>query len=551
HNRVHHALYRILELIPTSALKLAKVLGEGFPYKRENTRVQTTYLRNVLRALEYAPMLRESVMQIIIDRILQIDVEIQVELDELEEEEEEEEDDNANEEDDDDDDGTDASEDSASDSDGYETEEDPEQPTEEPAEATLAEIRGLTDKLDSMLQLVFEHLSSRRTRHPPAAVDDFYLLLDVFDRSVLSTFKSRYTQFLLFHQAAVGSELTDVFLGHLTGKLCDPAQPTVTRLAAASYVASYVARAAYLSKQTVRNMMAVLVGWAHLYVDQNEANCSWPDPERYSVFYAAVQAILYIFCFRWRDLRMDMDEGLESSSAAAIDPTGAASSVDGSVTAIIDQQEWCTGLAGLQRIITSRFNPLKASCSERKGRVCSSSVVRQFARLTNRLNFLYVYTIIERNKRLYLPQRSQNSAGGSSGTATLTTGATGTGGSDSVASVTQSLDSFFPFDPYRLPRSGPYVTPFYKEWEADEDEDEDGGYEDDDEEDDDEDVDEDALTSAQQAVGLPGAATAVDAAIGDEDENEEALNEGMLAMSISPQNNMLDAQRQALLFAND
>jgi RNA polymerase I-specific transcription initiation factor RRN3 len=247
-------------------------------------------------------------------------------------------------------------------------EEDPEAFGEEPAGLTIAEIRKLTDKLDSMMQLVFQHLAARRERDPQAAVADFYLLLETFDHSILRTFKSRYTQFLLFYQASVSPDLTDIFLGHLIEKLCDTTQPTVIRLAAASYVSSFVARAAYISKESVRSAMAVLVGWAHLYVDQNEVNCAWPDSERYSVFYAIVQAILYIFCFRWRDLRLDMDDEHDANlsnrlhlTVPTVD-TEAPSSVEGGAK-VNTQEEWCLGLAGLQRIITSRFNPLKVSVS--------------------------------------------------------------------------------------------------------------------------------------------------------------------------------------------
>jgi RNA polymerase I-specific transcription initiation factor RRN3 len=79
YNHVHQTLYRILELIPTSALKLAKVLSESFPYQRESARVQTTYLKNMLRVLNYAPILRDAVMRAIVERILQVDVGISLE----------------------------------------------------------------------------------------------------------------------------------------------------------------------------------------------------------------------------------------------------------------------------------------------------------------------------------------------------------------------------------------------------------------------------------------------------------------------------------------
>ncbi|KAG7220118.1 hypothetical protein INR49_000994 [Caranx melampygus] len=60
---------------------------------------------------------------------------------------------------------------------------------------------------------------------------------------------------------------------------------------------------------------------------------------------------------------------------------------------------------------------------------------------------VFCYTIIERNNRHVLPV-VRSSAGG-----------------DCVTTNTNPLDSFFPFDPYLLKRSGQLIEPLYQVWE--------------------------------------------------------------------------------------
>lgn len=74
HNRVHQALKYILDLIPTGPTSLFPLLVAEFPHKRESIRAHITFVKNILAILDYAPILREQVLAIIIDRIIKIDV---------------------------------------------------------------------------------------------------------------------------------------------------------------------------------------------------------------------------------------------------------------------------------------------------------------------------------------------------------------------------------------------------------------------------------------------------------------------------------------------
>lgn len=76
HERVHLALKYILGLIPTGATSLFPLLAKEFPHKRESIYAHTVYVKNILRVLEYAPVLRTQILGLVIDRIIQVDVSI-------------------------------------------------------------------------------------------------------------------------------------------------------------------------------------------------------------------------------------------------------------------------------------------------------------------------------------------------------------------------------------------------------------------------------------------------------------------------------------------
>eukprot|EP00112_Aurelia_sp_Birch-Aquarium-sp1_P000797 Seg1077.16 transcript_id=Seg1077.16/GoldUCD/mRNA.D3Y31 product="RNA polymerase I-specific transcription initiation factor RRN3" protein_id=Seg1077.16/GoldUCD/D3Y31 len=73
---------------------------------------------------------------------------------------------------------------------------------------------------------------------------------------------------------------------------------------------------------------------------------------------------------------------------------------------------------------------------------CAPSIVDMFARVTRMHEVVFCYTIIEHNKRSFLPTMFTNS----------------------VRDNKNMLDSFFPFDPYLLKKSSTYIKPIYQEW---------------------------------------------------------------------------------------
>ncbi|KAF8580614.1 RNA polymerase I-specific transcription initiation factor RRN3 [Ramaria rubella] len=501
YDRLHNLLEHLLSLIPTLPSTLQPLLVRHFPHKRQEKADQITYIRNLLRITEYCPALADRILSTIIDRAIQIDVEIQVEMEELEVDEgtrnngeiflldpfdtivgQEGSDSEGEEEDDDGDNISDLSSDAGGDPD------DDESPAE--IEQDLAHVREMVEKLDAMLKLLFDHFhrthsgqittlrSTSRSHDPPKDISSttspsrppptliippehgrdlrrsqFMSLLSIFDRTIIRTFKSRYTQFLVFWYSSLDPEFTDMFQGMLVSKaLFEDSQPIVTRAAAASYIASFVSRAQFVLGDSAKRVMALLCDFlaTHLELCATMGDTFDPHAARHTLFYAVAQAAFLIFCFRWRDLQADDELEMDD---LAIDPS--------------TRRKWMPKLDIMQRVVTSDLNPLK---------VCSPNVVQQFARVAQSTGFIYCYTILENNRRL-------DSRGSASSSPHKPSNST-TPASQSQQplllrdAADADLNTFFPFDPYKLPLSYSYIQGIYREWAAvalddEEDEDED------------------------------------------------------------------------------
>lgn len=402
--RVHYALQFILDLVPTATFStLFPALVAEFPHKSDKKQAHINYLQNVLRVIEYAPALKNRLLAMVTDRVIKVDVEIQVNVEDLEDEEGDEleielagnipqlkdtsvviEQDDDNESDgdveyDDDDEDSDA----------------------------VSNIRETVDKLDSMLYILFEYYSkslpTKYTHEPKlSAMDTFELLLRMFDNTILPTYRSRFTQFLLFWAAQKSPEFTNHFCVSIIEKALDNTRPQKARQAAAAYIASFVARAKTMTKTDVRVVVRLLCRYLGLFVDERSYECNGPDVSRWGGFYSIVQAVMYIFCFRWRDLK-----------EAEEDEFG------------IVEEKWTSGLDNLCKAILSKFNPLK---------VCAPTVVETFAKIAAHLQFMFCFSVIEQNKRTGLASDGE-------------------------------LESYFPFDPYTLKKSRIWIDDYYIEWQ--------------------------------------------------------------------------------------
>lgn len=448
--RVHETLKSILRHSPMASSFLAPTITNTFPFSDDDAGTHVEYIRNILKVSEYAPEIKGEILSLVTEKLVKIDVQMQVDMEDL--------DDDVDErlvgdaingaEDDDDlsDGGSVSSEESL-----------------DPEEQRLKDIKDLMRKLDNIMDVQFAYYDSVFEKGDLFEIDEiFESLLSQFANIILPTYRSRHTQFVLFHFSQTSTNLIERFAGCCSHLAFDQGRPQLLRASAAAYLASFIARGAHVSGAVVRDVFDLLCHHLESLRMAHEPTCKGPDLRRYSTYYAISQALLYTFCFRWRDL--------------IVTPDGTAPT-DEDIIYHEGDFTWHNSIQEIiRRNIFCRLNPLK---------ICAPTIVAQFARMAHHLRFMYIYPLIETNKRVRLA-RSMASGylDGIGGRETALTGKRG--------EATFLMDAYFPFDPYVLPRSKRWVEGDYVQWkpvpgmpvEKDDDDDEEDDEEDDDDDDD-------------------------------------------------------------------
>ncbi|CAG8935872.1 unnamed protein product [Penicillium salamii] len=420
HTRTHMALRHILRLIPAGSGALSPILTSQFPFDSDPASMNIAYTRNLIQMIGYAPELQSDILALVTEKLVKIDVQIQVDMEDYEDEigdnlvhaaeEEEEEDDDASV----------ASDESEDDDDGK----------------SGKKIKENISKVDGMIDLLFEYFAppfaSGSLNDKENALD---LLLSHFQTIILPTYRSRHTQFLLFHFSQASPALIDRFASTFVQLIFNKLQPGIMRQSAAAYLASFVARGAHISGEVVRDVFDLLLTHLNSLRMDYEGACRGPDLRRYGPFYSTAQALLYIFCFRWRDLTTAAADGDSYDQVDELEPT--------QVAFPPNIKEF------LHKCIYSRLNPLK---------VCSPAIVSEFARIAHHFQFLYVYPLLETNKRMRITAFRSIS--------TLADPRFSHVGREIRAGDNSGyqLDAYFPFDPYQLPRSRRWLEGDYVEW---------------------------------------------------------------------------------------
>ncbi|KAF4093159.1 hypothetical protein AMELA_G00028800 [Ameiurus melas] len=390
----HQALQMISRYVPSTSRFLMPILSSNFPFVQKSSRTLECYVHNLFRITVYIPALRRDVLELIISKMLTLDVSApRSEIEEVESSRELIQ-------------GAGAQDDFL-----FNMDEDESSPRDD---GPLM-LHAVADRLDTLMLVLLTYLKD--VSHVNGVLDVervktlYRDLVCVFDKMVLPTHASCHVQFCVFYLCSFRLGLAEAFLDHLWKVLQSPSQPAVLRQAAASYMGSFLARAKFIPIATVRACLDLLVPWLHLYIDsQDSGSKAFCDVSLHGPFYASCQAVFYTLVFRHRAiLEGNMKKGLAYLQSL-----------------------------NLERIVMSQLNPLK---------VCLPAVTNMFAAIMRKYQLVFCYTIIERNNRHMLPV-VRSSVGG-----------------DSVSTSNNPLDTFFPFDPYLLKRSGQYFESIYQVWE--------------------------------------------------------------------------------------
>ncbi|GMM37007.1 rDNA-binding RNA polymerase I transcriptional factor [Saccharomycopsis crataegensis] len=428
----HEYLQYLLRIIPTSLNVVLKSLVRSFPGKYCTKNDAVNYVSNLLAVMAYAPEIRFQLLTAIFEYCVKLDVELKNNLDEVDEDVEEEDiDDNDDEEEEEEDDDDDDEDDEEEDDD------DDEEHEEYNADLTI-NINELSEKLDRIMEKLLIGLQSLFTVENLNSGDGITVyrsLISIFKSYILSTSNTKSVQFILFHFSQQQPELIDAFLVSLIDITFDFSESLEQRIKAVQYLSSYLSRAKQVSKNQLIFVVSYLVNWLEKYVDERECEVGNGSGgmERFKMFYAILQCLLYIFCFRHEQLRKSV-------------------------------AEWeCNINKFFQKMILTKFNPLK---------FCNETVALMFAKIAHQEDVAYCFSIIEHNRRDQF-----NSYSKTPGKHDQKSPSSSSSSSSKKASIINDsrilffskqefldLVAYFPFDPLILKRSKALIQGNYIEW---------------------------------------------------------------------------------------
>ncbi|KAH6772513.1 hypothetical protein C2S51_010917 [Perilla frutescens var. frutescens] len=282
-DRVHSTLKDISNVVPLSPLRLEKILRDQMPKIFTKEPIMAMYVENMLR-LESGAMgelVGSTVLVTIMDRLIELDVEIawedilqddfhkgifDMELEDFE-----------------------GSADHIE-QDGYEL-------TREALIQRFFCGNLVAEKLDSLMVLTFEHLKS--CFENGRLVQVYEILLQSFQKTVLTAYKSKFAQFVMFYACSLNPEncgqmlanaLIDIFVGGVNPEW---------RMSAVAYLASYLARAKCIPVSFVAAILERVVNWCFSYCKNQDGDI---NPKAHKVFYAGCQATMYVLCFRMKQM---------------------------------------------------------------------------------------------------------------------------------------------------------------------------------------------------------------------------------------------------------
>ncbi|KAM4698325.1 RNA polymerase I-specific transcription initiation factor RRN3 [Rhinophrynus dorsalis] len=368
-NTCHRALQIVARYVPSAPRFLMPILVEKFPYMNKSARTMECYVHNLLRISIYLPSLRVDILELVIEKLLKMDV--SAPRHDIEETEET------------------ACHVNGANKSGEEGLFNMDEDLQEVcATGVNSDVMAhpVAERLDILLLVVFAYIKDVCFTNGELDLNktkDLYRdLLVVFDKLILPTHASCHVQYILFYICSFKLGLAEAFLEHLWKKLQNPNHPPIIRQTAASYIGSFLARARFIPLVTVKACLDLLVNWLHSYIDNQDAGSrAYCDTTFHGPFYAATQTVFYTFIFRHKQL------------------------LEGNLR---------KGLAYLQnlnfeRIVMCQLNPLK---------ICLPSVVNLFAAITRKYQLVFCYTIIERNSRQMIPIIRSSTGGDSIQTCT-------------------------------------------------------------------------------------------------------------------------------------
>nr|XP_010913887.2 RNA polymerase I-specific transcription initiation factor RRN3 isoform X6 [Elaeis guineensis] len=255
------------------------------------------------------------------------------------------------------------------------------------------------EKLDSLMVIVCEYL--KLCADGGHLLKVFEMLMEIFRRTVMNAYKSKFAQFVMFYACSLDPEICGLkFAVLLTDIFVSKIESPLSRMSAVSYLASYLSRAKFISSSLVASILKRLVDWCFEYCQLHSIQEKIVKPEAHRVFYSGCQAVMYVLCFRMRSI-MDVPH----------------------LKSLLLHMP-------LSSIMCHPLDPLK---------VCLPSIVQEFLRQAKAAR-LFNKSVPSLYDNLLESEFSKAFGG------------------------IERLDMFFPFDPYLLKESDRFMRPHFEFW---------------------------------------------------------------------------------------
>jgi RNA polymerase I-specific transcription initiation factor RRN3 len=174
---------------------------------------------------------------------------------------------------------------------------------------TIATLDALMTTLFNYVDPLFPTSDSDPTLQAEQVFDS---LLSTFVSRILPTYHSRHAQFFLFRTSQSNPLFLDKYLGLLLERALDASVPTIARRASSAYLASFIARAKHITADTIRTVVEMLCIYLSRILESTPsskyATGTAIGNQRLEGAYIVFQAVIYIYCFRWRELCEEDEE---------------------------------------------------------------------------------------------------------------------------------------------------------------------------------------------------------------------------------------------------
>lgn len=458
-------IFNTLRLVPKSNSDVYPIIASRFPFWLRDKETLVWYTNQSFKVLDYLPSIRSRLFELLIDKCVEIDVNIfikdngDVTIDETEQR-------------------------NQSDS----------NPKEDTAKLTTS-VDVLSDKLDALLELLFQQIQFGCENGISFAREIYHELYQIFETTVLTTHKSKFVQFCIFlpcgleaqivkhNENHVDDELGEApitvlptnqlrdgdvenedeailhrdFVSKLLQILVDPYRATSVRQSSACYLASFVSRASFVGIDTVCECISALLRWAEAYIGSLPKHAvhaadARRQSDRHSLFYTVCQAAFYIMSFRGNEAVEYYKEAVSSEATNTSDVEADEPEYPDVESINIENKRW-TFLCG------HALQPL---------RFCLESVRSEFLHVAHFYGLIDVEVLsklVADAKRLSTGKVNKKAASSIMTAATLEHRRK-TGGVGGLGRGSNPLKLFFPFDPLLLRQSHEYIEPLYKYWQG-------------------------------------------------------------------------------------